>query len=62
MMKGLARSVRVQVNEKGHCPKWLGRVILTVYGLMWGYHDHVHSKIWERGDGTKLKYDSARLI
>ncbi|KAL4783357.1 hypothetical protein BJX76DRAFT_348666 [Aspergillus varians] len=47
----LARLTKVSTNERGHCPKWLGGVIVTVYRCMWGWHDQIHSRIWTRGDG-----------
>ncbi|KAL2869633.1 gamma-glutamyl cyclotransferase gliK [Aspergillus lucknowensis] len=50
-IRALARLTKVSTNKCGHCPRWLGGVIVAVYRFMWGYHDYVHSKIWSRGDG-----------
>ncbi|KAL3459738.1 hypothetical protein BJX64DRAFT_290906 [Aspergillus heterothallicus] len=50
-IRGLARLTKVSTNEKGHCPRWLGGVIVGVYRCMWGWHDYVHSVVWTRGDG-----------
>jgi hypothetical protein len=50
----LARLTKVSTNEKGHCPRWLGGVIVGVYRCMWAWHDHVHSVIWTRGDGLSF--------
>ncbi|KAL9125538.1 MAG: hypothetical protein Q9217_005277 [Psora testacea] len=58
----LVRLIRVRVDGNGHCPGWLSGAILILYGLMWGYHDRVHSKICGRGDGTKLDFGSIKLI
>ncbi|BCS28404.1 gamma-glutamyl cyclotransferase gliK [Aspergillus puulaauensis] len=48
----LARLTQVSTNERGHCPRWLGGVIVGVYRCMWGWHDYVHSVIWTPGDGV----------
>ncbi|KAH1497227.1 hypothetical protein LV164_001330 [Aspergillus fumigatus] len=53
----LIRLIRVNTDQDGHCPQWLGWIILTLYGLMWSYHDNIHSKIWGRGDGRKLHFE-----
>ncbi|KAL2842717.1 gliotoxin biosynthesis protein GliK [Aspergillus pseudoustus] len=51
-IRGLARLTKVSTDEKGHCPRWLGGVIVGVYWCMWGWHDFVHSVIWTQGDGV----------
>ncbi|GIK05550.1 hypothetical protein Aspvir_009663 [Aspergillus viridinutans] len=53
----LIRLIRVHTDSDGHCPAWLGWIILTFYGLMWSYHDNIHSRIWGRGDGRKLHFE-----
>ncbi|KAL3484360.1 hypothetical protein BJX62DRAFT_230304 [Aspergillus germanicus] len=50
----LARLTNISTNEKGHCPRWLGSVIVGVYRCMWAWHDHVHSVMWTRGDGLSF--------
>jgi len=61
VLRFLVRLIKLQLDENGHAPRWLGTVIVMVYGMMWWYHDTLHSRIWGRGDGTKLEYSNVRL-
>ena len=62
MIKALVRLIKIKVDDKGHCPKWLGHLIVAVYGSMWWYHDMIHSRIWGRGAGQKLLYNGIGLV
>ncbi|KAJ5603915.1 hypothetical protein N7537_006871 [Penicillium hordei] len=52
----LARTTKIVVDDSGHCPPWLGQVIVMVYHFMWFWHDHVHSRIWGMGHGDLINY------
>ncbi|KAL2412770.1 Gamma-glutamyl cyclotransferase gliK [Exophiala dermatitidis] len=57
----LAYSTKLVVNEKGHCPRPLGTVIVWFYWGMWTWHDYVHARLWGRGDGGIIHYGGLRL-
>ncbi|EHY54824.1 Gamma-glutamyl cyclotransferase gliK [Exophiala dermatitidis] len=57
----LAYSTKLVVNEKGHCPRLLGTVIVWFYWGMWTWHDYVHARLWGRGDGGIIHYGGLRL-
>lgn len=58
----LAFSTKLIVNEKGHCPRPLGTVIVWFYWGMWAWHDHVHARLWGRGDGGIIRYSGLQLL
>jgi len=55
-LRCLIRLIKLKVDDNGHHPRWLGGVILILYGLMWGHHDYIHSKICGKGDGARLDF------
>lgn len=57
-LRALVLLIKAKTDINGHCPQWLGWVIMTMYGLMWSCHDQIHCHIWGRGDGTKLHFQA----
>lgn len=53
----LAKTTKIIVNDRGHSPLWLGKLIVMVYYLMWLWHDQVHVRIWNAGHGEVIIYD-----
>ncbi|KAJ5107492.1 hypothetical protein N7456_004167 [Penicillium angulare] len=56
VIRMLAQTTKVVVNDQGHAPLWLGWVIVGVYRLMWLWHDNIHAKIWRLGHGELINY------
>ena len=54
VIRVLARTTKLVVNDGGHCPSWLGHVIVGVYHGMWFWHDWIHSRIWGVGHGELI--------
>ncbi|KAF2219178.1 hypothetical protein BDZ85DRAFT_285643 [Elsinoe ampelina] len=53
----LGRVVRMKywwVNEEGNCPRWIAWLVVSLYRLMWWYHDVVHASVFVPGDGGKI--------
>lgn len=57
----LAKATKVITDDRGHCPRWLGKAIVVIYNCMWLWHDHVHSRFWGGGDGRIVDYKGLEL-
>ncbi|KAL3422112.1 gliotoxin biosynthesis protein [Phlyctema vagabunda] len=54
LAKYLMRWVKLQADEHGQAPEWMGGLVWLLFNLLWWYHDYIHSKIWSSGAGDRI--------
>lgn len=62
MVRFLAMNVKAALDANGNCPKHWGAIIYVVYFTMWFWHDHVHCRVFGRGDGGKIQRPAVALL
>jgi gliotoxin/aspirochlorine biosynthesis gamma-glutamylcyclotransferase len=60
LASGLMRWVKQRADGEGKAPEWMGWIVWILFSALWWYHDVIHSKIWERGDGGRVEVGQRR--
>jgi hypothetical protein len=52
------RWVKLQADEEGRAPEWMGGFVWLFFNLLWWYHDLIHSRSWPRGGRSRINIRS----